>query len=360
MNMCDKIELTDNLLASITCPITHQIFLNPVIISDGNTYECDAIHEWLKNHDTSPLTGVHYEQYETIYIPNNAIKHLVDIILQQNKNLVPTQYKKRFSLSTLMNFVSLSDVQQTMKYASSVDYSDIIFEDDDYMKEVEKQNGFKKLFNNFDIMKIIIDKYFQFSKVEDGTINLLHLLCKHSSCEIINYAIDKNMYLEYENTENWRPIHLLCCFHKNKSVEHIINKNINLECVTQKNSTPIHVACFYNNIDAAKILIKNNVDTHKFNSAGLLPLHNACQYGSIDIIKLMINNTSNINQLTLDDQSALQFVCHRNNIENIVDIIKYMILHGAEYENIIEYIEIHMSISQYIELMNELKLIKNS
>lgn len=39
------------------CPITQDLMLQPVVTADGQTYERDAIEEWLRNHQTSPLTG---------------------------------------------------------------------------------------------------------------------------------------------------------------------------------------------------------------------------------------------------------------------------------------------------------------
>jgi hypothetical protein len=41
----------------ITCPISHEIFKNPVIADDKFTYEETEILNWFKNHNTSPLTG---------------------------------------------------------------------------------------------------------------------------------------------------------------------------------------------------------------------------------------------------------------------------------------------------------------
>ena len=44
-------------LSDYVCPITHLRFRDPVVTSDGHTYERHAIETWLKEHDTSPLTG---------------------------------------------------------------------------------------------------------------------------------------------------------------------------------------------------------------------------------------------------------------------------------------------------------------
>ena len=41
------------------CPITHELMKDPVFTCDGITYERNAVEKWLKNHNTSPLTGMY-------------------------------------------------------------------------------------------------------------------------------------------------------------------------------------------------------------------------------------------------------------------------------------------------------------
>ncbi|UJR20784.1 hypothetical protein I4U23_023897 [Adineta vaga] len=45
--------MTDN---EFICPITLQVFHDPVIATDGHTYERKAITQWIRQHGTSPLT----------------------------------------------------------------------------------------------------------------------------------------------------------------------------------------------------------------------------------------------------------------------------------------------------------------
>ena len=40
----------------LRCPITKQRFIDPVLATDGHTYERDAIERWFLNHDTSPVS----------------------------------------------------------------------------------------------------------------------------------------------------------------------------------------------------------------------------------------------------------------------------------------------------------------
>jgi hypothetical protein len=41
---------------SFVCPITHEVFRDPVILADGHTYERNAIKKWLKESNASPMT----------------------------------------------------------------------------------------------------------------------------------------------------------------------------------------------------------------------------------------------------------------------------------------------------------------
>ncbi|CAF1521099.1 unnamed protein product [Adineta ricciae] len=65
-----KVQLIKNL----TCPLTRQIFVDPVIASDGQTYERDAITDWLKSNRTSPTTGI---LMTTSFIENGTLKQII-------------------------------------------------------------------------------------------------------------------------------------------------------------------------------------------------------------------------------------------------------------------------------------------
>ncbi len=56
--------------AEYLCPITQDIMKNPVIASDGYTYEKDEIEKWYTNHKTSPMTR---EELTGVFIKNRAL-----------------------------------------------------------------------------------------------------------------------------------------------------------------------------------------------------------------------------------------------------------------------------------------------
>lgn len=63
------------------CPITHNIMTNPHIDNDGNTYEYDAIMQWLQNNNSLSITR-NYLHYS--YLKPNC--SLLELITNFNSN----------------------------------------------------------------------------------------------------------------------------------------------------------------------------------------------------------------------------------------------------------------------------------
>ena len=67
----EAVEVPDDYI----CPITAEIMTDPVSTSDGFTYEREAITEWLRTKDTSPVTGTTLES-KTL-IPNLSLRSMI-------------------------------------------------------------------------------------------------------------------------------------------------------------------------------------------------------------------------------------------------------------------------------------------
>ncbi|KAL9647985.1 hypothetical protein ABK040_016676 [Willaertia magna] len=75
-NLLEKEQnIRQSLMQSLTCPITREVFRDPVTISDGNTYEREAIINWFKVSDISPLTREKLNKQ--IIIPNRMLQSIV-------------------------------------------------------------------------------------------------------------------------------------------------------------------------------------------------------------------------------------------------------------------------------------------
>ena len=59
----------------LICPITHEMMTDPVIASDGHTYERKAILSWFSKHTTSPMTNKELPNLNVI--PNQIALKLI-------------------------------------------------------------------------------------------------------------------------------------------------------------------------------------------------------------------------------------------------------------------------------------------
>ena len=66
----------------IICVISFNIMDNPVMLSDGHTYERSFIIQWLTTHNTSPKTGAQLTN-RNIILPNHALKAVIEEIKKE-------------------------------------------------------------------------------------------------------------------------------------------------------------------------------------------------------------------------------------------------------------------------------------
>ena len=73
----------DDINTDFKCPITMDIMKDPVICSDGHSYERESITKWLLTHNTSPKTNVVLEN--TNLTPNHSLRALIQSYLESKK-----------------------------------------------------------------------------------------------------------------------------------------------------------------------------------------------------------------------------------------------------------------------------------
>jgi hypothetical protein len=74
--MSEEIDKKDNENDELTCPITFQLFRDPVRASDGHVYEREAITRWILLHGTSPYTRQPLQINDLV--PDHNLKALAD------------------------------------------------------------------------------------------------------------------------------------------------------------------------------------------------------------------------------------------------------------------------------------------
>jgi hypothetical protein len=63
-------------LDELLCPITGELFIDPVVAADGHSYERVAFARWMNERQVSPLTNLPLKS--TNVVPNTALKKLVE------------------------------------------------------------------------------------------------------------------------------------------------------------------------------------------------------------------------------------------------------------------------------------------
>jgi hypothetical protein len=87
---------------ALTCPITLEIFVDPVLASDGHTYERSAIVEWIKHHNsTSPMTRQPMKIKELK--SNRLVKELADKYRSSVSSNIGQELNTFFGDGTLLN-----------------------------------------------------------------------------------------------------------------------------------------------------------------------------------------------------------------------------------------------------------------
>ncbi len=93
----------------ILCPITCQIMNDPVLlVASGNTYESEAILEWLENNDTDPLTGEKIID-KTVTL-NKMAKRIISTILEETPEFINDVYFSNRLIQELLSALEKNEI----------------------------------------------------------------------------------------------------------------------------------------------------------------------------------------------------------------------------------------------------------
>lgn len=86
VRMADLQEELVSVPDEFRCPITREIMEDPVICSDGHTYDRQAITRWLSSHGTSPKTNQRLANREVI--PNHTLRALIAVLRERRGDVL--------------------------------------------------------------------------------------------------------------------------------------------------------------------------------------------------------------------------------------------------------------------------------
>lgn len=300
----------ESISETITCPITHQIFDDPVIASDGHIYERSAIKKWLSISNESPISGL---VITNELIPCYFAKKIIDDFLMIYPDESVHKFKKTNShhdnieeikciiaernYDLLVSYIEFDldllkyDIVEIVKSIPIDIFKHLIDNTIDLNCKLTNLGGrlfnFVVAYSTPEMTKYLIDKGIELEYTCDGW-RPIHVVCRRSTPEIIKCVIDNGVDLECEMTSGWRPIHLLCKYSTSSMIKYVIDKNVNLECETKLKMRPIHLACHSSNSEAIMYLIGKGVDLNCTSSAGYKPLHYLCQRNIPQVLSYFI------------------------------------------------------------------------
>lgn len=301
-------------IENLICPITQEIFKDPVVADDQIIYERDAIEDWLLKNNISPITR---HRMTNILISTNFIKNLVNIALCKYPELKELQYK-------------ISDIERIKVFMNTGRYDNIKKYKDFDLLSLRKNDVINTLVDKkqIDVLKYILDNA---TSLED-TIEkrkIIHVLTRHGSDVLTKYLIDKNVDLECEEEYKWRPIHFVCRYLSEDVIKYIIDKGVNLECETNEGWRPIHFICRYSTTNMIKYIIDKGVNLNCETKNKLMPIHLLCEYSTPEMIKYIIDKGANLECETESKSRPIHLICQYSTPE----MIKYIIDKNVDIES---------------------------
>jgi len=316
-------------LSNYTCPITRQLFWNPVIAEDGHVYEKSAIDEWFKKNKISPITR---EKIGTSLNPILLLKNIIDDLVK----LDPKLSSNRFT--ALLNAKSYEKVIQEFilekKFDKLKDYEN--YNEKIFMRRcgIEKHTYLSYLLTycDFDTLKYIFTNYTKYNNQIKGFYGS-HIIAMYGSEKLILYLLKKTTLLQTNKLTKfgYTIVHIFCERSFNKAIKYALSKNYLLMLSHNVKVKPFTLLCKNKNYEMINYLIENknnfSIDKHIFQFLDCDILAKVLKYismGDSDLVKILICKTQKyylIKQLHLpiefDKEHNLYQICKYGNTEVI-------------------------------------------
>jgi len=206
-------------IENFRCPISNDIFMDPVLCDDGYTYERECIEKWLAHHNSSPLTR---KNISNKFISNLSMKSMIAELLEKHPELKNEQYKhKSININLFYN--------NKMKIIDAIN-----------------KGYFSEILN-----------YYQYDLLQLPIVFILKY-CKDST--ILKHLFDNSITLECVYNDEWRPhnckpIHYICEYSTEEMIKYIIDKGVDLECENIYKHKPLDILKKHSTVQMVNYLI---------------------------------------------------------------------------------------------------------
>ena len=128
-------KTTKNLQIDLNCPISRELFEDPVICAgDGQTYERKEIEEWLKNKETSPFDTSKPLTSKTL-IPNITVRKLADAVRVEKLETTRTDEVPELKVQDAKEEEELYNLRDEFR-SLHAEYEAVLYQLDEYQDTI--------------------------------------------------------------------------------------------------------------------------------------------------------------------------------------------------------------------------------
>jgi len=231
----------------------------------------------------------------------------------------------------------------------------------------KNKNGYNILMiacinKNYEVVKLLLENNVL---IDNNRVNNNYninsdsaLMLSVNNIDILKLLIKYKSNVNYQNVMGYTAL-MKACLNKNlDSVKLLIENKANLNALNKLNESALSLSCdIYNNSEIIEYLILSGANINNVDYFGNTPIYNLCCnyiniHNKIRLIKLFISNGCNINHKNEKNESIIDY--GYNQVYFSIEIFKFLILYGCEYNKNIKYIdkynvELYLNSKQYLK-----------
>jgi len=296
------------------CPLTKLLFYDPVVAGDGHVYEHLAIKEWLKDNNTSPITG--YKMgYKLVRV--ETIKKMVDDFIEKSPDMSSQQF-----------------IRKRPFYLFKNDFIDAL-----------KNNNLQEILT-FTAISLT-------HKFQDSTI--FEYACINCDDDCIIHMINNSTDYNIHDYRGLYPIFSACRYSTDRVIRTLVDRNIDLNIGDNDANRPIdYLLIYHKSTEIIKYLLSKGIELNYYNNQGYTPLSYIIIDGNIELFDIFLNYGVDVDISPRDDIDFMSFVFNYSHNDKF---IKHMINSQPIFENsIIFYPEQCLINNQHLTLSEQREL----
>jgi hypothetical protein len=234
------------------CPITHQLMEDPVVASDGHTYERNAITQWLEKQNTSPMR---------IPLPN--------------KSIVPNILVKKMIEQNINGVCPLTRFWEVIETGNAEEFQKLNF----FESHLEsKKGGLTPLHcaarqNHKELAQLLLKEGAPVNARDEagdhkGNSPLIWAACNENT-EMIKILLEGGANIEHKDDDGYTALHWAASCNETEVVHLLLDNKAIIDATTDAKDTPLHIAAERGHEDTVKLLLERGANYHLRNADGL-------------------------------------------------------------------------------------------